>query len=346
MPDIINTIQDQHVMLMYEDEHDKDLVTITYINQGIKERNLCIYASVNASNTFHISKISSQIQNYQESIDNKNLLIIDLKPFYESALKDDITPFVKLEQKLRHELDGRENKNLLIIADCADNLFSNKHFDQCNIVEKWWHDTYHKWVYQYNKEGHTTIICPYSGSLLSKYPFGLNHYKVSFNHSQILDTKGRILEGYAVSKNNINPYSNNQNKYELLRILIVEPDSEIQNMYRSWLKYVGIKDISIVEKAKDCFEILQENKGIKGKKFDVIIIDSHIMDIRFVQIVKQIEQNNPKQKIIFTTTLPYDLIKQDIDSCGFKINSGYNIIIKPFHMRDLLSLIYQCIRED
>jgi hypothetical protein len=54
--------------------------------------------------------------------------------------------------QLQQELKDRDGKGVLIIADCADNLFRNKHFDQCTLVEKWWQDIYIKWRHRQEKE--------------------------------------------------------------------------------------------------------------------------------------------------------------------------------------------------
>ena len=107
--------------------------TLPLRNVSTKDYN-CVYASVNGSNKSHLLNISSQIMNYEENIQKRNLLIVDLKPYYESALIGDLTPFKELELQLRQELVNRgtaNNNDVLIIADCAVNLFMNQRFDQC-----------------------------------------------------------------------------------------------------------------------------------------------------------------------------------------------------------------------
>lgn len=77
--------RNQHVILLYESDSRRNIATASCINQGLKESQLCIYASVNAYDTSHLSKISSLVDSYQENVDNGNLIIVDLKPFYDSA---------------------------------------------------------------------------------------------------------------------------------------------------------------------------------------------------------------------------------------------------------------------
>jgi hypothetical protein len=93
------------------------------------------------------------------------LLIVNLKPFYDSALAKDLTPFEEFKMQLQQELKDRDGKGVLIIADCADNLFRNKHFDQCrnkhfdqcNLVKKWRQDIYMKWRHRQEKEQNPRI---------------------------------------------------------------------------------------------------------------------------------------------------------------------------------------------
>jgi hypothetical protein len=83
-------------------------------------------------------KVSSKIKGYKENINKGNFLIINLKPFYNTALRVDLTPFEGLAQ-IQQELERRNNKSVIIVADCADNLFQNQYFDQSELVESWWH---------------------------------------------------------------------------------------------------------------------------------------------------------------------------------------------------------------
>ena len=181
-------------MLLYNDYSERELASINYINQGLREKQLCIYASVDAYNTSHLSKISRQIKDYGENIIKRNLIILNLKPFYDSALAGDLTPFDEFYVQLQQELKLNRNNGVLVVADCADNLFRDKHFDQCNIVEKWWQDVYIKWLQQQEKtrgqdQNHViNVICPHSGSLLTRHPFDQHKHQLSHNHSIIIDT--------------------------------------------------------------------------------------------------------------------------------------------------------------
>jgi hypothetical protein len=41
----------------------------------------------------------------------------------------------ELRTQIQQELERRNNKSVIIIADCADNLFQDQYFDQSELVE-------------------------------------------------------------------------------------------------------------------------------------------------------------------------------------------------------------------
>ena len=144
----------------------RDLASASMHQSRMEEGQFCIFASVNAFDTSQLERVSSLIHGYEENINKRNLLIIDLKPFYDSAFGRKLNPLQRVQMQLQQELRIREedNKDVLIIADCADNLFINQRFDQCEMVENWWHDVYIKWLSQQQLKGQNsfTVICPYS----------------------------------------------------------------------------------------------------------------------------------------------------------------------------------------
>jgi CheY-like chemotaxis protein len=348
-------------VILYDNNSERDLVSAKYVNRGLEEKQLCIYASVNAyDDASHLAKISSQINDYEENINKGNLLIVDLKPFYNSALIGDLTPFenfyIQLLQQLKKNRDGK--CGVLIVADCADNLFRNKHFDQCDLVEKWWQDVYVKWLRQLQDREQNyiiNIICPHSGSLLSKHPFDQHKHQLSHNHSITIDAAAsRMLlteyttEFYREKKVLARESSSSSvlpTIEELpLRVLIVEPEPDIQQVYNIWLKSMGFKEIVITDSGKKCLneilKIADINKN-NSQEFDMIILDTHLRDISCTQVAKEIVDIKPDQRIIFTTTLPYNIVRQDIDSIGIKNNNNNikGILTKPFRFSELSSLI-------
>ncbi|HXX98575.1 MAG TPA: response regulator [Candidatus Bathyarchaeia archaeon] len=336
-------------MLLYNACSERELAFINYINQGLREKQLCVYASVDAYNTSHISKISRQIKEYEENVIKRNLIILNLKPFYDSALAGDLTPFDEFYIQLQQELKHRDDKNgVLIVADCADNLFRDKHFDQCDKVEKWWQDVYLKWLQQQEKtrgkdRNHIiNVICPHSGSLLSRHPFDKRKHQLSHNHSIIMDAAGYITTRYVGS---VAESSSCVSSVAPIRILVVEPEPDHQQVYSIWLRSMGFKEIVITNSGNKCLDEILNRDLNKDKTvgFDIIILDTHLRDIPFVEVATKIANAKPDQQFIFTSTLPSDIIKQDIDSIGIKNNKG--ILTKPFGFVDLSSVIDRNIRN-
>ena len=153
----MNLSCNQHAILLCESDSSRNLTAAKCINQGLKGDQLCIYASVNAYDVSHLTKISSLIDSYKENVEKRNLLIVNLKPFYNSALVGDLRPFnefkIQLQEELKKREDNRKNKDVFIIADCADNLFINQQFDQCEMVENWWHGIYIRWLHKQQQQG-------------------------------------------------------------------------------------------------------------------------------------------------------------------------------------------------
>jgi hypothetical protein len=204
------TSRSQHVMLVYNNISDRNLASINYINQGLKAKQLCVYASVDATNSSHLRKISLQINNYNENINKRNLLIVNLKPFYDSALAGDLAPFEDFKMQLLQELkkDGnKDHKGVLIVADCADYLSRSMHFEKCIRVEKWWQDVYEEWVQGQQAQQHNysiNIICPHPGYILNRHPFDQYKKQIFHNHSITIDTCDCIFADYTSTYNKQN----------------------------------------------------------------------------------------------------------------------------------------------
>ena len=76
--DFTNLIYNEHIMSLYEDKKKRNKAIIEYINEGLKNGYLCIYASIDIDNFKNISLIdslSSTIIHYEENIRNENLSI-------------------------------------------------------------------------------------------------------------------------------------------------------------------------------------------------------------------------------------------------------------------------------
>src|SRR5215203_1200034 len=123
------------------------------------------------------------------------------------------------------------------------------------------------------------------------------------------------------------------------RILIAEPEPDIQYLYSLFTKQYGfsISDVSIVESGDKCLEIVFSNRDENNNDgYDIIILDTHLHDISGFDVARKIRNRLPHKKIILTTTYSLDNINSMIDSIGIK---NQDLLFKPFSYSDLVSIL-------
>ena len=321
----------EHIMLLYTSDDERNNAAVNYINNGLKSGYHCIYASINAydsKSSSNITNLSSKIDNYKENIERDELRIIDFKPYYKSALNVDFRPFKKLKKELEETLNYRkfEGKKdaILVFADAACFLSHNQQFEECEILEWWWNETTTEW--RQNNQN-ITVVCPHPGLVL--------------NNPLLSDTKGHLNGTHTITID-LNQSSENQ-KRKSKRILIAEPNSDIQYLYSLFTKQFGfsISNVSIVENGNKCLEILlsntaEDNNNNNDNDYDIIILDTHLPDISGFEVARKIRDRLPHKKIILTTTHSLDNISNIIDSIGIK---SEDVILKPFNFSELFSIL-------
>ena len=195
------------------------------------------------------------------------------------------------------------------------------------LLEKWWHNTTTEWA-QNNRN--ITVVCPHPGLVL--------------NDPLLSDTKGRLNGMHTITIDLKQSTAENQKKKKKTqRILIAEPEPDIQFLYSLFAKQYGfsISDVSIVENGNKCLEILlsdtAEDDNNNDNDYDIIILDTHLHDISGFEVARKIRDRLPhKRIIILTTTDPLDKISNMIDSIGVK---SKDVILKPFIFSDLFSIL-------
>jgi CheY-like chemotaxis protein len=331
---LTNLPSNEHVMLLYSNDDERNNAAASYINNGLKSGHQCIYASINAydsKSTSSISNLSSKVDNYKENIESGELQIVDFKPYYESALHGDLSPFKKLKTEVEKTqcqriTEGKKDA-ILAFADAACFLAHNKHFEECKVLEKWWHNTTTEWA-QNNRN--ITVVCPHPGLVL--------------NDPLLSDTKGRLNGMHTITIDLKQSTAENQKKKEKKRpqrILIAEPEPDIQFIYSLFAKQYGfsISDMNIVENGNKCLEILLSDMNYNNDNdndYDIIIIDTHLYDISGLEVARRIRDRLPHKRIILTTTNPIDSISNMIDSIGIK---SQDVLLKPFIFSELFSIL-------
>jgi len=308
-------------MLLYGKDEDRTEAAAHWINQGLEEDQLCIYASVYAFDKLNISSItnlSTKIKNYQEHVDNNNLQIINFRPYYESALGRNLVLFENLKanlEKLVRDLivKGKKDK-IIVFADAACCLCENRSFGESEILEKWWQEVHNEWV---KNNYHITVICPHPHLMLQTEEDTKS--KIANLHNLMLDLNNYDLDhlGTRIGQEND------------MRILVVESDPDLMILYTEFLGKNDI-DVVVASEGNECLSLVKEND------FDIIILDTHLSgNIEPIDLSKVIYRINPGQRIILTTTNPlyrtsaidyYRIRKEDI-------------LVKPFMLSNLLDVI-------
>lgn len=312
----------KHVMLVYEDEEHRAQAASYWINRGLEDGQICIYASVHALDQSHmlgIEKLSDRIKHCKENIRNKNLQIINFRPYVESALNGNLSPFEELKNNLEETINdlivkGKKDK-ITVFADAACSLCEIKSFDKSEILEKWWQDVHNEWL---RNNYHMTVICPHPQLVLMNK----------------LDSKSRIMDSHdmLVDLNNYDLHSfldMHVNEHGM-NILIVESDPDLMILYTEFFTKRNINAV-VTSESNECLS------AIKEKDYDTIILDMHLTgNLKATDLAKEIYQIRPAQRIVLTTTNPLYRTITGIKS--FKVTSE-DVLVKPFRLSNLIEVI-------
>ena len=320
----------EHVMVLYNNDDDRNNAAVNYINDGLKNGFHCVYASVGVydrESSSNISNLSSNIDNYKKNIERDELRIVDFKPYYESVLNVDFYPFKKLKKELEETLNYRKSEGkkdaILVFEDAACFLSHNKQFNECEILEWWWHETTTEW--RQNNQN-ITVVCP--------------HPRLVLNDPLLSDTKDHLnsMHTILIDLNQSTAENQKKERKKTKRILIAEPNSDIQFLYSLFTKQYGfsLSDVNVLESGNKCLEVILSAKDDNNKDYDLIIIDTHLRDISGFEVARKIRDRLPHKRIILTTTYSLENISDIIDSIGVKRE---DVILKPFNFSELISII-------
>jgi CheY-like chemotaxis protein len=116
------------------------------------------------------------------------------------------------------------------------------------------------------------------------------------------------------------------------RVLIAEPEGDIQMLYRLYLESRGLK-VTIVSSGANCLDSVFNTLDNDG--FDTIILDTHLKDISGIEVARKIKQRLPDQRIIITSTTGVHV--DEIEPVG--LSKAYDVLQKPIYFSKLLGLI-------
>ena len=94
------------------------------------------------------------------------------------------------------------------------------------------------------------------------------------------------------------------------RILIVEPNPDIQFLYSLYTKLYGfsISDVKVVQNGNKCLEIIHSSREDEYEEddnnndYDIFIVNTHLPDISGFEVARKIRDRLPHKRIILTTT--------------------------------------------
>jgi hypothetical protein len=180
-----------HIALMYEDDCQRNAMVAKFINAGLRKNELCIYASIRVRAPGHLEEFSKLVENYEANVNNGNLAIVDMAPFYIAAMNDNLEPFENASAEIKKSVASGKYNNVRFVGDCADFLFKNKHFDECIRVEEWGQ----------GKPFEGCYLCPYPKDMINKYPYDLHKFRVHATHDIVADEKGNMIAAYSSFEN-------------------------------------------------------------------------------------------------------------------------------------------------
>jgi hypothetical protein len=167
----------QHALVLHTDDNNK--ATTKYVNEALRRGQLTVYIPVNTdnnNNTSNSSEIESEIMNYEDNVNRGNLLTLDIRSFYNSALAGNTQPFEELkmllEEAIKERIAYNKNDEVTFVSGIGGTLATNQKFDECINAEKWWQNTHSEWLQKGLK---VTMICSHPSAIFEKSQF--MHYK-------------------------------------------------------------------------------------------------------------------------------------------------------------------------
>jgi DNA-binding response OmpR family regulator len=83
--------------------------------------------------------------------------------------------------------------------------------------------------------------------------------------------------------------------------------------------------------------ILEEEDKKKGKKYDIVVLDTHLKGILGLDVAKMIQTNSPNQRIVLlTTTIKKELSQEDLSSIAIE---DKDILVMPFKLSQLRTIL-------
>lgn len=321
-PELLEVCDDNHIMLIYENDDARLDAAAHFINEGLKNHQFCVYASVYAFDTesrLGAPSLASKVTDCDRNVKEGNLMFLDFKSFYHAASTSNLSPFIHLKDKLESILQDRISKGMtdkiMVYADAACCLTEHKEFDESEALEMWWQQTHDEWIKKGKK---ITVICPHPANILGqelqvKWNIADSHDVMVFLNSHLVGSASKEL-----------------GKDDQLRILVAESEPDIMLLYSDYLSKLG-HDVSVVTDGNKCISLFRK------RDFDLVILDTHLTGgVKTSYIAKEIMRIEPHQRILVTSTNPPSRVSNIL---GNRSVGEDQILQKPFHLSMLVNVI-------
>ena len=121
------------------------------------------------------------------------------------------------------------------------------------------------------------------------------------------------------------------------RFLIVESEKELQSLFKAYLDLIGAES-EIADNGNRALTTFLQSKS-DGKKYDVVVIDTHLKGKKGLDVAKKIRQTDNSQKIVLvTTSMKEELPKEELQSAAI---DEKDILVMPFTLSRLSKMVIQ-----
>ncbi len=116
------------------------------------------------------------------------------------------------------------------------------------------------------------------------------------------------------------------------RILVVEDEEELQDLYRDLLSFLG-SETKVVSTAAEALEAYRQN-FYEGQPFDLVIADFNLPDKDAFVLFHELKNINPEASLVLATGMRDPKIEERFKAAGVKA-----ILRKPFGIEELAQIL-------
>ena len=113
-----------------------------------------------------------------------------------------------------------------------------------------------------------------------------------------------VLKSDSIHNNHIENAHSLRRESEQELILIAESENELLLLFRTFLTSMGM-NIETASSGHEAIDRFIESEE-KGRRYDSIVIDTHLVNPTGLEVAKTIRREKPDQKLVLVTTTPIE----------------------------------------